>query len=178
MKKNKRKINTFKNWELARKSSSRISTFPHYQSFLENLNPEMDYKKIMKIFDALSDSIPFVKMSNYFDFGTIKDSRSNQLNSFQIRIGKRDYRYDVRHFLKIFEPTVFNYCGTIIINVDPTIKEYLINVEEGKIKVKIPYDISEKENPQKEILPASKEIIKKWIDLLEIEEGYKQRFFK
>ena len=34
------------------------------------------------------------------------------------------------------------------------------------------------ENPQKEILPASKEIIKKWIDLLEIEEGYKQRFFK
>lgn len=174
-KKVSKRINTFNNWLIARDSSSRISTFPEYQSFLENLNQELDYRKVMKIFDAVSESIPFSKMSNYFDFGTAKNSRDNLMN---IRFGKRDERYDIRHFINIFNPETFKYCKSINIRVNSDIKTWLIKIEEEKINVEIPYQIQESLNLDKDILPIASEILKKWIGLLEIEQGYKEKFFR
>jgi hypothetical protein len=170
-----KRINTFNNWLLARDSSSRISTFPEYQSFLENLNPELDYKRIMKIFDAVSGSLPFVKMHNYFDFGTMKNSRDNLMN---IRFGKRDERYDIRHFISIFNPEPFKYCKAIFISANPDINDSIIKIENELIHVEIPYQIQESINLDKDIIPISSEIFKKWISLLDIEKGYKENFFK
>lgn len=175
-KKVSKRINTFKNWLTARDSSSRISTFPEYQSFLENLNQELDYKKVMKIFDAVTESLPFIKMNSYFNFGTAKNSKDNVM---WIRFGKRDESYDVRHFINIFKPEPFKYCKSINIKVNPDINVFIIKIEEKeKIDVEIPYQIQERTNPDKEILRISSEILKEWISLLEIEPGYKEKFFR
>lgn len=50
MKKKKRRINTFKNWLLARDSSSRISTVPSYRGFFESDKDDEDKKDKLDLF--------------------------------------------------------------------------------------------------------------------------------
>ena len=55
MKTKKRRVNSFKNWLLARDSASRISTYPKYHSFLENTQSlNRDRSQIMDLFDSTS----------------------------------------------------------------------------------------------------------------------------
>lgn len=131
----------------------------------------------MKIFDGVSESLPFVKMMNsYFDFGMMKNSKDNLMN---IRFGKRDERYDIRHFIEIFKPEPFKYCRSINIRVSSDINAWLMKMDDNEtVNVEIPYTIQESSNFNKEMEQICSLILKKWISLLEIEKGYKENFFK
>lgn len=78
----KKKINTFKNWLLARDSSSRISTVSNYSGFLESNGQHFDSYKMMDIFDGMTNCEYYIFLDRYFfNFYTYKNSMKKE-NSY------------------------------------------------------------------------------------------------
>ena len=87
MKKKKRRIDTFKNWLLARDSASRISTKSNYNSFLESEKKESEsdllFRKLVLLIFLLETLIFFfVHLFFWLEIKFLKEKMSNKISPF------------------------------------------------------------------------------------------------
>jgi hypothetical protein len=114
-KKKKRRIDSFKNWLLARDSGSRINNADGNSAFFESSNWGEDDRRKMKIFDLISGSLPFVKLrGKIFDFGMMKDAAGG---SMTIAIRNQDIQRLFGEFIESLEPSEWNLVNRILIKI-------------------------------------------------------------
>jgi len=181
MKKNKRRIKTFKNWLLARDSASRISTKPTYLGFFsESLEDHpVDKYQIMELFDAISDSTPFKRLEKF--------SGSN-IGSNKMAKGIDDSIFWVDFYLTLSYPNIVRflifldtnsskdfYTGKKRVLIRPTQGDYSIenNISSGQINVNIPLSYK---NDKKKIAEIIKDFIRLSFEGLAEEGTYQSRF--
>jgi hypothetical protein len=128
MKSKKKRVNSFKNWLLARDSASRISTFPQYHSFLENSQSlERNRSQIMDLFGSITDSKYFYKFNEIMNPGLTKDAKERKIT---IWIANRDQQGYIIDFLECFNPPSKNMKATIWISLDDNVKETELGVSD------------------------------------------------
>jgi hypothetical protein len=162
----KKRINTFNNWLLARDSSSRISTFPEYTSFLEKLEESKTRFQIMDMFDLITESTPFKNFFKFFDYGIYKMAADKKM---KISIYPVDYRSDFKDSI------------------------YFLGIKDVKLKKLMVFEVIEGEDEVTESEAAitvllnedttkTYEIIKQaftlWINSIDLGGDYRERFFK
>lgn len=177
MKSKKRRVNSFKNWLLARDSASRISTYPKYHSFLENLDPiDRDRSQVMDLFDSITDSKCFYKFGQMVNPGLTKDAKERKIN---IWIANKDQHGGIIDFLECFNPPSTNMKTSIWINLDDNINETVIgltdyqNPDSRFIYAKIPSSFDDRK-----IVSESKKVIQYWIEKIDFGEETANSFFK
>jgi hypothetical protein len=183
MKKNKRRIKTFKNWLLARDSASRVSTKPTYLGFFsESLGDQQITKyDVMGLFDAITDSTPFKRFSKFSgsNLGISKDTTPKDLLDSQLRInlGSSDSYPNIYRFIIFLEPEPPKayYAGIVI---EPTLEEYdlkekVMSPSHLKMIAKIP--LSYKDD-KKKISNTVKDLIRLFFEGLTEEGTYQYRF--
>jgi hypothetical protein len=129
MKKNKRRIKTFKNWLLARDSASRVSTKPTYLGFFSESLEDQQITKydVMGLFDAITDSVPFKRFFKFSgsNLGISKDVTQKDPIDSQLRInlGSSNSYPNIIRFIIFLEPEPpkASYTGIVI---EPTLGEY------------------------------------------------------
>lgn len=172
-KKKKRRIDSFKNWLLARDSGSRINNADGNSAFFESSNWEDD-RKIMKKFDLISDSLPFIKLRKIFDFGMMKDAGGGNMT---IAIRNQDIQRWFGEFIECLNPSERNLVNRILIKItDELIIGDAEQVLPGilKMECKIPLYHS-----GHDVNKAANSIIKKWISESEfVKDSYQTRFFR
>jgi hypothetical protein len=180
MKKNKRRINTFKNWLLARDSASRIAPVSKYYSFLENEGaPELSRREILAIFDTIDDSSTFYKLHKLFDYEKYKDAGKKE---FKLSTNYKNSSSEIRSFINCLSPTRWDSRNEMVITLDPQISEPLFSDEKSEdnlttrgrvIRLSIPMTYS-----KKQILEECFKLVDRWIDGSNWGEKYKTDFFK
>jgi hypothetical protein len=183
MKKNKRRIKTFKNWLLARDSASRVSTKPTYLGFFsESLeDPQITKYDVMGLFDAITDSTPFKRFFKFSgsNLGISKDVTQKDLLDSQLRInlGSSNSYPNVYRFIIFLEPEPPKsyYAGIVI---EPTLGEYDLKEKVSspshlKMIAKIP--LSYKDD-KKKISDTVKDLIRLCFEGLTEEGTYQYRF--
>jgi hypothetical protein len=114
-KKKKRRIDSFKNWLLARDSGSRINNADGNSAFFESSNGGEDDKRRMEIFDLISGSLPFIKLrGKIFDFGMMKDAAEGNMT---IAIRNQDIHRLFGEFIECLEPSEWNLVNRILIKI-------------------------------------------------------------
>ena len=183
MKKNKRRIKTFKNWLLARDSASRISTEPDYLGFFSESLEDQQITKydVMGLFDAITDSTPlkrFFKFSGS-NLGISKEVTPTDLLSSQLRInlGSSNSYPNIIRFIIFLEPEPpkESYTGIVI---EPTLGEYDLKEKVSspsylKMIAKIPLSYK---YDKKKISDTVKDLIRLCFEGLTEEGTYQYRF--
>ena len=173
-KKKKRRIDSFKNWLLARDSASRINNADGNSAFFESSNWEDDRRR-MEIFDLISGSLPFIKLrGKIFDFGMMKDVGGGNMT---IAIRNQDIQRWFGEFIECLEPKEWNMVNRIEIKISD---ELIIGDAEQdspgilKMRCEIPlyhsgYDVDK----------AAHSIIRSWIAQTSFgNDSYQTRFFR
>lgn len=174
-KKKKRRIDSFKNWLLARDSASRINNADGNSAFFESSNWEDDRRR-MEIFDLISGSLPFIKLrSKIFDFGMMKDAGAGK--SMTIAIRNQDIQRWFGEFIECLEPKEWNMVNRILIKItDELVIGDVEQVSPGilKMECELPlyhsgYDVDK----------AAHSIIRSWIAQSSFgQDSYQTRFFQ
>jgi hypothetical protein len=180
MKKNKRRIKTFKNWLLARDSASRVSTKPTYLGFFsESLEDKpVDKYQIMELFDAISDSTPFKRLENFSgaNLGSTKMAKGMDDSVFWVDKLTLSYPNMARFFifLKPKHSKDF-YTGKKRVLIRPTQGDYSIenDLPTGQINVNIPLSYK---NDKKKIDETVKDFARLALEGLTEEGTYQYRF--
>jgi hypothetical protein len=178
MKSKKRRVNTFKNWLLARDSASRISTFPQYHSFLENSQSfERNRSQIMDLFDSIVDSKFFYKFNQIMNPGLSKDARQGKIT---IWISNKDLVGGIFDFIECFNIQKFEQVWIKIQLVEDGLETIVgkgeTESDNGKsdfIYVHIPYSFDDRK-----IVSESKKAIEYWIDNTDFKDDLANKFFK
>jgi hypothetical protein len=174
-KKKKRRIDSFKNWLLARDSGSRINNAEGNSAFFESYNLGEDDRRKMKIFDLISGSLPFVKLrGKIFDFGMMKDAAGG---SMTIAIRNQDIQRLFGEFIECLEPSEWNLVNRILIKISD---ELVIGDAEQdspgilKMECKIPGDYEDKD-----VDKAARSIIRSWISQSSFgKDSHQTKFFQ
>lgn len=179
MKKNKRRIKTFKNWLLARDSASRISTEPSYLGFFsESLEVPIPFDRysIMKLFDMITRSWEFNKLQN-FSGSNIGITKIAKENKCLIDTGTILRYPNISRFIIFLDPKSSSslILGNRRILIEATTEEYsLSNQDFQEIKFKIPLTWLNEVKKADEIIETITRIIFKGL----ADDGtYKERFF-
>lgn len=180
MKKNKRRIKTFKNWLLARDSASRISTKPTYLGFFsESLDDQpVDKYQIMELFDAISNANLFKRLEKFSgsNIGSTKMAKGIDDSIFWLDKLTLSYPNMARFFifLKPNTPKDF-YTGKKRVLIRPTQGDYSIENDPptGQINVNIP--LSYKKD-KKKIDEVIKDFTRLAFEGLTEEGTYQSRF--
>jgi hypothetical protein len=178
MEKDKKGIDTFKNWLLARDSSSRISTEPSYHSFLESSeNTSRTRSQVMDLFDAITSTSQYRKLNRFFDYGLFKDANSGNI---QITIKNKDMMKPFGEFIECLNPSKWGIKNIIKIILDPDIKETIFNTDpQGSspgiqiLECRIPSSYTDSQ-----IIEESLKVISRWIEISDFGEDYNTDFFK
>lgn len=178
MKKNKRRIKTFKNWLLARDSASRVSTKPTYIGFFsESLDAtSMDKYSIMNLFDKITDSDSFKKLMN-FTGSNINVSKIATSNKCYIDVGSVLLFPNISRFVIFLDPTLGDsfHAGNRRIIIEATNDVYSFSDSYApEIKIEVPLGYGEDPKKIKEIIT---EIIRLIFKDLSKDGTYKERFF-
>jgi hypothetical protein len=176
MKKRKRKrIDSFKNWLLARDSASRINNSDGNSAFFESSNWGEDDRRRMEIFDLISGSLPFIKLrGKIFDFGMMKDAGAGNMT---IAIRNQDIQRWFGEFIECLEPKEWNLVNRILIKI--TDKLVIGDAEQDspgilKMECKIPLYHS-----GHDVNKAAHSIIRSWISQTSFgKDSYQTRFFR
>ena len=111
----KKRIDSFKNWLLARDSASRINNVKANSTFFESSNWGQDDRRRMEIFDLISGSLPFIKLrGKIFDFGMMKDAAGGNMT---IAIRNQDIQRWFGEFIECLEPSEWNLVNRILIKI-------------------------------------------------------------
>jgi hypothetical protein len=178
MKKNKRRIKTFKNWLLARDSASRVSTKPTYIGFFsESLSNSLEDKNaIMNLFDAITGSNEFYKLMN-FSGSNIGINKSPLGKKCYMEVGSVLLFPNISKFIIFLDPTTGDsfHAGNRRIIIEATNDVYSFSDSYApEIKIEVPLEYVEDPKKIREIIKGIIKLIFK--DL--VEEGtYKERFF-
>lgn len=178
MKKNKRRIKTFKNWLLARDSASRVSTKPTYIGFFsESLdNPLENKHAIMNLFDAITGSNEFYKLMN-FSGSNIGINKNALINKCYIDVGSVLLFPNISRFVIFLDPTTGDsfHAGNRRIIIEATNDVYSFSDSYApEIKIEVPLGYVEDPKKIKEIIA---EIIRLIFKDLAKDGNYKERFF-
>lgn len=175
-KRKKRRIDSFKNWLLARDSASRINNVKSNNTFFESSMWEKDDIRRMEIFDIISGSLPFIKLkSKIFDFGMMKDAGAGNMS---IAIRNQDTQRLFNEFIECLNPKEWNMVNRITIKISD---ELIIGDAEQvlpgiyiEMECKIPLYHS-----GHDVNKAAHSIIKKWISESEFgKDSYQTKFFR
>jgi hypothetical protein len=180
MKKKKKRINSFKNWLLARDSASRISTVPTYHSFLESSQPLIrDRSQIMDLFDSITESKPFYKLNQIINFGMAKDAKEKKINIWL----PNSYSQDILKFLECLNPKSVGDLSPMIF-IKLIAKEfyelkdteiYKERSESGRCMI---YLLIQESLVDSQIVQESQKVIKYWIENVDLEDELSTNFFK
>jgi hypothetical protein len=174
-KRKKKRIDSFKNWLLARDSASRINNADGNSSFFESSNWGEDDRRRMEIFDLISGSLPFIKLrGKIFDFGMMKDAGAGNMT---IAIRNQDIQRWFGQFIECLEPKEWNMVNRIIIKISDELT--IGNAEQVspgilKMECEIPlyqsgYDVDK----------AAHDIMRSWISQTSFgQDSYQTRFFR
>lgn len=198
MAKNKSRLKTFKNWLLARDSSSRISTLPTYQSFLENSNgTEKSREEMLRIFRMIKDYRPYDTLKrHFFDFSITNRAAEKTFMDTTTPPGTvfgfdsvNDWTRETREFMECLVPALSKKRRPNLRNVIPYyikfdfIKDiekeeiYLNNEnseETGKIVIcRIPINSTDKQ-----IIGYAKEALNLFIENIDLSDNALTDFFK
>jgi hypothetical protein len=175
MKKNKKRIDTFKNWLLARDSSSRISTEPSYHSFLESSdNTDRTRSQVMDLFDAITSTTQYKKLNRFFNYGLYKDANSGKMF---LDIGKKDILRPIGEFIECLGPSKWGIKNRIMIVFNPTIQKASFDTYSDPggngLECRIPSSYTDSQ-----IIEESLKAISHWIEISDFGEDYNTDFFK
>jgi hypothetical protein len=174
-KKKKRRIDSFKNWLLARDSGSRINNAEGNSAFFESSNWGGGDRRKMEIFDLISGSLPFIKLrAKIFDFGMMKDAGAGNMS---IAIRNQDIQRWFGEFIECLNPSEWNIVNRILIKITD---ELVIGDAEQdspgiiKMECEIPINYTDEE-----VIKASRGIIRSWISQTSFrKDSYQTRFFR
>jgi len=178
----KRRVQTFKNWLLARDAASRISTKSNYTSFLESsTNSEIDYKEAMKVFDLITTTSEFYKFQNNFaDLGIWKITTPGEIKRMQLSLNKKYFNSNFYRFLKLLGIKDYTFPEQIDIEIDSNLSQVIQNkgvktIEPTltflKFVIKPTFDL-------KEINQISQLIISSIVDSFDLKSPYKKDMLK
>jgi hypothetical protein len=183
MKKNKRRIKTFKNWLLARDSASRISTKPTYLGFFSESLDDTQITKydVMGLFNEITDSTPFKRFFKFTgsNIGITKEVTVTDLLDSQLRInlGSSNSYPNIIRFIIFLEPEPpkASYTGIVI---EPTLGEYHLKEKVSspshlKMIAKIPLSYK---GDKRKISDTVKDLIRLCFEELTEEGTYQSRF--
>lgn len=174
-KRKKRRIDSFKNWLLARDSASRINNVDGNSAFFESTMWGKDDIRRMEIFDLISGSLPFGKLKyKFFDFGMMKDAGAGDMT---IAIRKQDMQRWFNEFIECLNPKEINIVNRIYIKIS---NELMIgNAEQDspniiRMECEVPlYKIGS------DVVNVAYSIVNKWISESEFgKDSYQTKFFK
>jgi hypothetical protein len=174
-KKKKRRIDSFKNWLLARDSASRINNADGNSAFFESVNSGEDDRRRMEIFDLITGSLPFIKLrGKIFDFGMMKDAGAGNMT---IAIRNQDIQRQFGEFIECLDPKEWNMVNRIEIKIsDKLIIGDAEQVSPGilKMECELPlYQIGSDVNK------AAYSIMRSWISQASFgKDSYQTRFFR
>lgn len=178
MKTKKRRVNSFKNWLLARDSASRISTYPKYHSFLENTQSlNRDRSQIMDLFDSVTESKPFYKFNQIMNPGWAKDANQGKIT---VWIKNRDLREGILDFMECFNIPSFDSVW-IKIELSNDGQETKIGqgeTEDENKKAKFIYAHIPSSFDDRKIVSESKKAIEYWINNIDFKDELASNFFK
>lgn len=177
--KKKRRINSFKNWLLARDSASRISTFPKYHSFLENLEPsQRSREEIMALLSKIKDNKPFFKLQKLTDYELYLDGHKKECF---IKFSRAFFLTELRIFSESFniKKGFKNILMRIRLN-DPLDQTQILDEDAENssykyrsIVVEIPSSFDDSK-----IVKESERGIETWIEGVDLGEDFLNDFFK
>jgi hypothetical protein len=176
-KKKKRRIDSFKNWLLARDSGSRINNAEGNSAFFESDNWGEDDRRRMEIFDLITGSLPFIKLrSKIFDFGMIKDASSGVMT---IAIRNQDIQRWFGEFIECLNPTEWDMVNRITIRIEERDSLQISNKnQEGPGMIKMNCEIP-LYNSGPDVDKAARAIMRSWIAQSSFgQDSYQTRFFK
>jgi hypothetical protein len=180
--KKKKRINTFKNWLLARDSSSRISTKSNYTSFLENSSSsEIDPYFAMSIFDKITDSGEIYKFQNNFiDLGVWKITTKGENKRMQFSFNKKYTTYEFQKFIKLLGINNYILPDQITVELDPNLTEIIKGPEEKKTESSFKhfYFSMKPTDNTKDIKYICQYLVKNIVELIDIKEEYKKDIFR
>lgn len=174
-KRKKRRIDSFKNWLLARDSASRINNAEGNSTFFESSMWGEDDRRRMEIFDLISGSLPFIKLrGKIFDFGMMKDAGAGNMS---IAIRNQDIQRWFGEFIECLEPNEWNMVNRIEIKMSD---ELIIGDAEQdspgilKMECEIPLYHS-----GHDVDKAAYKIMRSWISQSSFgKDSYQTRFFR
>lgn len=174
-KKKKRRIDSFKNWLLARDSASRIIGSEGNSAFFESSNWGEGDRRKMEIFDLISGYLPFIKLrSKIFDFGMMKDAAGGNM---AIAIRNQDIQRWFGEFIECLDPNEWNMVNRIIIKIsDPLTIGNAEQVSPGILEMEcmIPINYTDQE-----VIKAAHDIVRSWISQTSFgKDSYQTRFFR
>ena len=174
-KKKKRRIDSFKNWLLARDSASRINNADGNSAFFESSNWGFGDRPKMEIFDLISGSLPFIKLrAKLFNFGMMKDASAGNMT---IAIRNLDKQRWFGEFIECLEPKEFNLVNRIFITITD---ELVIGDAEqdspGVLKMECEIPLYQSGS---DVDKAAREIMRSWISQTSFgQDSYQTRFFR
>lgn len=179
MKKKKKRINSFKNWLLARDSASRISTVPNYHSFLESNQSKVRKKtEVMDVLDSITDSKYFFKFDQIINPGLAKDANQGKIT---IWIKDKDLVAGVLEFFECFNVPSFAPLW-IKIELVQDQKETILGQgkteDENNKKAKFIYAHIPSSYDDQKIVSEAKKVIEYWINDLDFGDEIANNFFK
>jgi hypothetical protein len=180
LKKKKKRIDTFKNWLLARDSSSRVSTFPKYHSFLESMdNSKRTMAEVMFLLGKISSNKPFFKLQKLIDYESYQDGQERK---YGIKFSVNYFLPDLRLFMESFKIGRVFLSTFIKIMLKDSVSETEIvdQVEYNKdgyqfrrLDVEIPDSFDDSK-----IVEESEKCIQSWINGIEFGEEFLNDFFR
>ncbi len=182
MKKNKRRIKTFKNWLLARDSASRISTKPTYLGFFSESfsNTPMNKHQIMDLFNSVTNSNTFKRFNKFSgsNIGISKFASDQENSELKIDLGSPISYPNILRFLIFLEPpTEKKPIDFKRVSIKPTEGSYDIREEnwtyEKVITIRIPVSYT---SDKKKIDDIIKNFIMLSLKGLIMEGTYQYRF--
>jgi hypothetical protein len=174
-KRKKKRIDSFKNWLLARDSASRINNADGNSAFFESSNWGEDDRRRMEIFDLISGSLPFIKLrGKIFDFGMMKDAGAGNMT---IAIRNQDIQRWFGEFIECLEPKEWNMVNRIEIKVsDELIIGDAEQVSPGILKMRCEIPLY---HSGSDVDKAARAIMRSWIAQSSFgQDSYQTRFFK
>jgi hypothetical protein len=174
-KRKKKRIDSFKNWLLARDSASRINNADGNSAFFESSNWGLGDRPKMEIFDLISGSLPFIKLrAKIFNFGMMKDASAGNMT---IAIRNLDKQRWFGEFIECLEPKEFNLVNRIFITITD---ELVIGDAEqdspGVIKMECEIPLYRSGS---DVDKAAHEIMRSWIAQTSFgNDSYQTRFFR
>jgi len=176
--KKKRRVNTFKNWLLARDSASRISTFPKYHSFLESYNhSKRSMYGTMALLQKIKNNKPFFKLERLISYEAYQLGDDGVLD---IRFEKRDLKYSILVFLESFDIVDEFMSVYLKVKLNDSIDQSQIidrTIVEDKtfreLEIDIPSSLEDSE-----IVLEAESILRTWIEGINYSQDSLNNFFK
>lgn len=179
--KKKSRVQSFKNWLLARDAASRISTKSTYTSFLESSNnSEIDPKFAMSVFDSITNSDYFYKFQNNFaDLGIWKMTGNDAPKRMQLSLTKKYFSSNVQKFISLLGVSEYSFPDQMEVLFDPAINGLLKGPDKKTVASNFlifSFLIKPTKN-EEEIKEISKLLIKDITISIDFGNPYKNNFF-